>query len=521
MADESILTKFGHAGKSGLKLGYNLLLSPLGQAMGFETTRKYYNEFDPTTDRFAATKLAKFSPQQQHHNTEQYKNSYKLHVNLKALDSLETYKRAMHKDFSAFIANADITEANKTLLWEKLPEIPMRKLTDKFDRFREDFNTKNKSLAFTTLGVHAWSIDQLEELKNDTKVALKNRFDKQINSIDQFNLGGETPRKIDKFKQDWRKALTESYEKESKALEESMTDNIKAMHLSAQHERDRINELARMYTHGPESVKLMIKKLIDEEKLKLGTTTVTGGDYQATDPNDTTALLKHIDLDMIRHWETGTGLTIHDTTNYDKEDEKGEKRQRANKFSIEFPNRITGFMYYNSLEHNLKVDMMSLASAVKSRGFQSITMNITPHRDPDTQKLQIKLAYDACIENGFDPKKITIKVGGKVQNLDDIEKTKDDEAKAGSYTNKDGIQKKGENISETRDHLFKQRQQQAMQAERLDVKSNHALLVKNTPHLSEMPSALSTTKLTPVTSPENKPNEATSIQPVLGAKSNH
>ena len=468
MADESIYTKFGHVAKSGAKLVYNLVLSPVGQLLGLGTTKKYYNEYDPITEtaRHHASRLGKFSPDKQHEDSAQFMGSYKIHVNLKALDSLEIYKKAMEKDFTAFIDKADIHEAD----WKKLQAAnnnppPMKDITDKFKQVRDDFNKHNQSSDFTTLGLHALLIDQLEELKTKTKKALEARFIADKALIKEMTLTSTPDRKTHNFKQDMEKALTESYQKQSKALEQSMIDNIKAMHLSAQHERDRINELARMYEHGPDSLKKQIQDLINTEQKKRPVITAAGSGYVAPEPTDRTAMLKHINLDDIKQWETETGRIIK-ISDYVK-NEDGTNTKRANKFSIEFPNSFTGFWYYNSGEHNLKVDMMSLASAVKSRGFQAITMNITPHRDPDTQKLQIKLAYDACIENGFDPKKITIKVGGKKQNLDDIEKTKDEEAKAGLYANTGGIIQQGKILSETRAYLFQQRQEEAKRMQKM------------------------------------------------------
>ena len=459
MADKSVNKTFGHRVK---RLG-NFLDSTLWQLMGFDSLGKFRYNFDPNTEKeqFQATRLGKFSPDKQHEDSAKFMGSYKIHVNLKALDSLEIYKKAMEKDFTAFIDKADINDTD----WKSLQAAddilpPMTNITNKFKEVKDDFIANNQSPDFTTLGLHALLIGQLVELKTETKKALEDQFIGDKDLIKKITLPNASDRKMHTFKQDMEKALTESYEKHSKALEQSMNDNIKAMHLSAQHERDRINELARMYTHGPASLKKQIQDLIDAEEKKLPDMTVVGSGYKDPVPADgPAAMLKHIDLDNIKQWETETGRIIK-ISDYVK-NEDGTNTKRANKFSIEFPNRITGFMYYNSLEDNLKVDMMSLASAVKSRGFQSITMNITPHRNPDTQKLQIKLAYDACIENGFDPKKITIKVGGKKQNLDDIEKTKDEEAKAGLYTNTGGIQQQGKSLSETRAILFEQRQQQA------------------------------------------------------------
>ncbi len=465
MADKSVNKTFVHRAK---RLA-NFLDSTLWQLMGFDSSGKYRYNFDPNAEKeqFQATRLGKFSPDKQHEDSAKFMGSYKIHVNLKALDSLEIYKKAMEKDFTAFIDKADINEASWKILEAayKADNI-MQPIAAKFTQVKEDFTKNNQSPDFTTLGLHALLIGQLVELKTETKKALEAQFICDKDLIKGITLPNTSDRKMHTFKQDMEKALTESYEKHSKALEQSMNDNIKAMHLSAQHERDRINELARMYTHGPASLKKQIQDLIDAEEHKLPAITVVGSGSKAPDTAEVTAaMLKHIDLDDIKQWETETGRIIK-ISDYVK-NEDGTNTKRANKFSIEFPNRITGFMYYNSLEDNLKVDMMSLASAVKSRGFQSITMNITPHRNPDTQKLQIKLAYDACIENGFDPKKITIKVGGKKQNLDDIEKTKDEEAKAGLYANTGGIIQQGKILSETRAYLFQQRQEEAKRMQKM------------------------------------------------------
>ncbi|STY28915.1 coiled coil domain protein [Legionella wadsworthii] len=71
-------------------------------------------------------------------------------------------------------------------------------------------------------------------------------------------------------------------------------------------------------------------------------------------------------------------------------------------WSVNMSPRILSPFYYLSRHQNPKVDMLTMAQAVKASGFDSITLTIN-FDDPKTKKERARQAYEAALESGFDP----------------------------------------------------------------------------------------------------------------------
>ncbi|PWY56427.1 hypothetical protein DGG96_02590 [Legionella qingyii] len=71
-------------------------------------------------------------------------------------------------------------------------------------------------------------------------------------------------------------------------------------------------------------------------------------------------------------------------------------------WSVEMPARILSPFYYLSRQENPKVDMLTMAQAVRASGFDAITLTIN-FDDPKTQKQRARQAYEAALESGFAP----------------------------------------------------------------------------------------------------------------------
>ncbi|KTC89920.1 hypothetical protein OQJ18_06440 [Fluoribacter dumoffii] len=71
-------------------------------------------------------------------------------------------------------------------------------------------------------------------------------------------------------------------------------------------------------------------------------------------------------------------------------------------WSVSMPPRILSPFYYLSNKQNPKVDMLTMAQAVRASGFDSITMTIN-FDDPKTKKDRARQAYEAALECGFEP----------------------------------------------------------------------------------------------------------------------
>jgi hypothetical protein len=69
---------------------------------------------------------------------------------------------------------------------------------------------------------------------------------------------------------------------------------------------------------------------------------------------------------------------------------------------IEMPPRILAPFYYGSLAQNPKAEWMTMANAIRASGFDGIKM-VVNFDDPETQKQRAREAYEAALDNGFDP----------------------------------------------------------------------------------------------------------------------
>ncbi|CAM2999937.1 coiled coil domain protein [Legionella steigerwaltii] len=70
-------------------------------------------------------------------------------------------------------------------------------------------------------------------------------------------------------------------------------------------------------------------------------------------------------------------------------------------WTVEMGPRILSPFYYLSNKQNPKVDMLTMAQAVRAEGFDSITMKIN-FEEPERKK-RARQAYEACLECGFSP----------------------------------------------------------------------------------------------------------------------
>ncbi|MCE0723316.1 MULTISPECIES: hypothetical protein [Legionella] len=82
--------------------------------------------------------------------------------------------------------------------------------------------------------------------------------------------------------------------------------------------------------------------------------------------------------------------------------QKGTKEGEPGIWTVEMSSRIFSPFYYLSNKENPKVDMLTMAQAVRASGFDSITMTIN-FDDKKTLKDRAKQAYEAALEAGFDP----------------------------------------------------------------------------------------------------------------------
>ncbi|MDI9819404.1 MULTISPECIES: hypothetical protein [unclassified Legionella] len=194
---------------------------------------------------------------------------------------------------------------------------------------------------------------------------------------------------LEKIRQDMTNALESSHQKNLKAFEDSFNKSLADIHRAAQRERDRITYLAAMYEHNKD-----MRAAIEREARKHPADPAPSIQYNMDKGKISLRNVKVENLDTI---QTITGMKV----NYSD----GE-------FSIG-SSRIEFLKSFFSRHKRMEYQAQSLAEAVRACGHDSIEMKANHDHDPKKAEEAGRVMYEAAINAGFDPKKITIIVNGK------------------------------------------------------------------------------------------------------------
>ncbi|WP_454783183.1 hypothetical protein [Legionella sp. WA2022007384] len=236
-------------------------------------------------------------------------------------------------------------------------KMELQKLKDTFDE------TKNRGFMdkFTTaLGKDA---DEAEKLKTDLITELEQSHAQQLTEFD--NVTKENLTTLDKASALEQKQVLFSGQLESWAnqLSPKQRDQmLQEMEMAREENRKRRNLTA------PEQI---TTAEIDVDKKTIST----------INPEDLNFIIS-LSGAKIKH-------------NKGKDNEPGT-------WSVQMSPRILSPFYYLSRQENPKVDMLTMAQAVRASGFDSITLKIN-FDDPKTQKQRARQAYEAALESGFAP----------------------------------------------------------------------------------------------------------------------
>ncbi len=232
--------------------------------------------------------------------------------------------------------------------------------------------------------------DAIEAQQAAEKTKLEALFetpDFQVNLKKSLNLDGlgpeEVAEQIEAVKTDMLAELDAAHLKERGEFENSINEPIKNM---LSNSRERVSLLAML--NQKEENRIAIEKLI----------AASSGDLSAGGASASRAKggrYKDVDVGQLKTFLTATGRKVN-----------GE----GDSYTLALPNRLLSPLYYGNPKHNLKADIMMLPMALKARGFDSITMNIS-HPDKEYAKELARLAAETCAECGF--KDITINVNGE------------------------------------------------------------------------------------------------------------
>lgn len=195
--------------------------------------------------------------------------------------------------------------------------------------------------------------------------------------------------------------INDAHAKALETLNNNMYEKIKELHKNAQQERNMLAELHRVYAHNKD-MQQAIDKIITE---KLRTTVTATGKLPAT------AITFNDIIKDTGGFKTLTGQKIIQTSN----DLKNPSYQ------IEFPSIFFNSYYYHSVKDNVKADMLALAERIKvgPPACDGIEMTIGNDKS-DHNMYMAKKAYEACLEAGYDPAKIEIKIGTQKLSVNDL-----------------------------------------------------------------------------------------------------
>lgn len=256
-------------------------------------------------------------------------------------------------------------------------------------------NLRGQLEQITTRGRDALLAQQKEELKNLEAKAqgIAQKIGTALNISD--------PGKIQEIQDNLIKDLKKSHENQLAEFNKTAKDNEGILHKAAGQEQRKmlfsvLLEKTRLQLSDKDKQDMLDEmNRAREENLKRRQMTrpdeLTTGYIGSSDDEDTISAINPNDLDFIISL---SGSRIYQTT-------KGTADQPG-VWTVSMSPRILSPFYYLSNKENPKVDMLTMAQAVRASGFDSITITIN-FKDKETQKARAREAYKAALETGFAP----------------------------------------------------------------------------------------------------------------------
>jgi hypothetical protein len=296
--------------------------------------------------------------------------------------------------------------------------IQLKTLSDKIKPKKDEITARCQG---KTTGL----VDDLYKLHKEARELLTTQYEEAVKNI-QTNFSDV---------QDDLLPLIETAHKDALlAFNKGMIDVINKAHIEEQKERDRIALLSVLYHNVS-----WMKKHIDELHSKgMGgdTTAVTVG--PAVSVGDA---LKGVKLeDVFKAKREGVWYGQYDDIGGIKtlggralKLETGNDGKQT--LSITFPSRLNWF-YYNSTKGYAKADALTFMQAKKALcGLDAgVEVNLTNQDDPAWARYLGRKMYEAAIEEGYEPDKITIKVNGEKIPMHKVLNEKKDGYNEGLYS---------------------------------------------------------------------------------------
>lgn len=256
-------------------------------------------------------------------------------------------------------------------------------------------NLRGQLEQITTRGRDALLAQQKEELK-----ALEAKAKELAEKIGTA-LNISDPGEIQKIQDNLIKDLKKSHEDQLAEFNKSAKDNEGILHKAAGMEQRRalfsvLLEKTRLQLSEKDKLDMLAEmnqareKNLERRQMTRPPDELTTGYIGSSDDGDTISAINPNDLDFIISL---SGSRIYQT--------KGTGDQPG-MWTVNMSPRILSPFYYLSNKQNPKVDMLTMAQAVRASGFDSITMTIN-FEDKSTQKARAREAYKAALESGFAP----------------------------------------------------------------------------------------------------------------------
>lgn len=197
------------------------------------------------------------------------------------------------------------------------------------------------------------------------------------------------------------KDLSESHSKQLQEFDKSTSDALSKLHGSSAEENKQIAFIAHLAKLDDTN-----RKQIEDIAAQMRKT------KGIEEPNRRTGVSVNYDEDKAKI----TGIKISDLPHFKTLTGKTIVQNPPGTFVMEMP-RIDP-LYYQDPRQKPLADMTHIAQAVKASGYDSITMDVNFKGELGMERG--RQAYEACVRQGFELDKITVKVNGKEMKPDEL-----------------------------------------------------------------------------------------------------
>lgn len=201
-------------------------------------------------------------------------------------------------------------------------------------------------------------------------------------------------------KQKMRDALDQAHQKQLDDFNKAVETDLKALH----NQNNSVTSMIALMHSSEEMTQLFYRLLKEIHQDKGRKTTISTGEEDEMESVFKSMLL---DKDLLQkvlksgEFKSPSGIVAQVTDN---------------SISLKLPKFDP--TYYYASQNKIKLDLAFLAHAIRAQGHDSITFTIEYAKDPEYAKQLGRMAYEEAIKNGFDPNKVSIKLGKNAKPIE-------------------------------------------------------------------------------------------------------